>query len=52
MEDKKKKSLFIGIVAIALCILIAAGSTFEYFNAAINSEEGAIETTAAEVQRG
>lgn len=48
MSEKKKKQLFMGIIIIALCILIAAGSTFAYFQVSINSDEGSVNVSAAE----
>ena len=47
MDEKKKKNLFLGIIVFALCILIAAGSTFAYFQVSINSDEGDVDVSAA-----
>ena len=47
MDNKKKKTLFLLIVAIAFIILIAVGSTFAYFSANVASEEGAVDVGAA-----
>lgn len=47
MDNKKKKQLFILIIAIATIILIAVGSTFAYFSATTSSEENAVSMTAA-----
>ena len=47
MDNKKKKELFLLIVAIAVIILIGVGSTFAYFSANVASEEGAVDVGAA-----
>lgn len=50
MEEKKKKTIFILIITIALVILIGVGSTFAYFSASIGSNEDAVSMGAAEFQ--
>ena len=47
MDNKKKKQIFLLIVAIAVIILIGVGSTFAYFSANVASEEGAVDVGAA-----
>ena len=47
MDNKKKKELFLLIVAIAVIILIGVGSTFAYFSANVASEESAVDVGAA-----
>ena len=47
MDNKKKKQVFLLIVAIAVIILIGVGSTFAYFSANVASEEGAVDVGAA-----
>ncbi len=48
MSDKEKNKMFIMIVVFAIVILLAAGSTFAYFQTTTNSDEGAITTKSAE----
>lgn len=50
MEEKKKKTIFLVIVTIAIVILIAVGSTFAYFTASVNSNEDAVSLGAAQLQ--
>lgn len=47
MENKKKKTLFGIIIAIALIILIGVGSTFAYFSASITADNS-VTASAAE----
>ena len=47
MDNKKKKTLFGIIVAIAVIILIGVGSTFAYFSASVTAANS-ISATAAE----
>lgn len=47
MDNKKKKNIFSLLVAIAIIILIAIGSTFAYFSAMVSSEENAVNLGAA-----
>lgn len=47
MNDKRKKTLFGIIIALALIILIGVGSTFAYFSASITADNS-VTTSAAE----
>ena len=47
MDNRKKKQLFILIVAFAIIILISVGSTFAYFSITASSEENAVSLGAA-----
>lgn len=47
MGEKKKKVILTLIISIATAILLLVGSTFAYFSATVNSEEGAVGMTAA-----
>lgn len=52
MNDKRKKNIFTLIIAIAVVILMAVGSTFAYFSATTNSEENAVSLGAATFRLG
>lgn len=48
MNDKEKRKMFMAIVVLAIVILLAAGSSFAYFQASTNSSENAVNAKAAE----
>lgn len=48
MDNKKKKLILLSLITFSIIILVAVGSTFAYFTATIQSEEGAVGTSAAE----
>lgn len=47
MDKKKKKTIFLLIIAISSIILITIGSTFAYFSAMVSSNENAVSFGAA-----
>lgn len=47
MEERKKKTIFIAIIAIAIVILVGVGSTFAYFSTTLTAEN-AVSLKAAE----
>lgn len=47
MDNKKKQTILIFLIMLAIVILIGVGSTFAYFTASIGSKENALSATAA-----